>query len=544
MYPIHPDSFDLFTHPHRQVVEITVHGQDETLYLTEKDVVEGGLIIDRYCSSGNHIGVGNVTAGELHLELDNSAGQFQDVRFEGAELFIRIGVADWDLYTEENAEYHFVPMGYFTVDVAPRKLETITLTALDRMVRFDKRVGEDEIFYPSSIWSLITRICSVCNVPLKTVPNTLPNYDYQIGEPQEAGELTYRQYLSWIAEITGTNCYIDWDGQLVFDWYQDTGFVLEDSLRYTSDLYENEITITGVQIADGDTAYLAGTDEYAINIEANMFVRYDHALVLTNMSGNLIGFSYTPFSATVESMPHLWPMDVIHYKDSEGTEHPVAISHVTFQMNSKVALQGVGESATQEGWALANPFTHRETVIIRSIMDDYNETINRRVQDVLAFNDLISNALGMYSTNVPMPDGSMIVYMHDSRYLEDSMYIFTMTSEGIAWTTSGWNDGSPSWSSGTTAAGDALFRFISAQGLNLSSPGDDYSVEITPSTFKIYYKNMQVMSIQEDEMRIPKIVSSEYIGVGRIKIVPVIRNGEMIGTDIVFLNDPAGLDPD
>lgn len=72
--------------------------------------------------------------------------------------------------------------------------------------------------------------------------------------------------------------------------------------------------------------------------------------------------------------------------------------------------------------------------------------------------------------------------------------------------------------------------------------GDKYETVIAKNEWKILKDNNKVMSITEDEIRIPKAISSEYFGIGRIKILPSKSSGTIIGTDIVFLDDPAGLE--
>ena len=107
-----------------------------------------------------------------------------------------------------------------------------------------------------------------------------------------------------------------------------------------------------------------------------------------------------------------------------------------------------------------------------------------------------------------------------------------MTAGGIAWTTTGWNDGSPVWSYGVTSAGDALFRMLSAEGINVSKIGEDYKIEITPSAFRIYYRDILVTSIEADEMNIPKAFFTGYMQCGRIRLMPY----KNVGTNLIFLD--------
>lgn len=535
-YPITAEALNLFTSSHRQVVEITFNGTNENLTLTEKDIVLGGLSVNRYCVSGSKIEIGSAVAAELTLSLDNADGRFDEVLFEGAELYVRIGTKKWEAQRWEHADFHYVPFGYFTIDDAPRKLKRITLSALDRMVMFDKPVDTAMLTFPCTVAELLYRICDICNITLGVNANLLTNASYVINEPPIDEDLTYRQYLSWLAEITGTCAYIDWNGHLILKWYEQTDTEITVKDRYTSDLQENAVMLSGVQIIDRDNIYLVGDDGYAINIDSNSLIQHDHRAVAEELYTKLNGFTYTPFTATIKPNPHLYPLDIVTFVDKNGVEHSTIVTNYTFSLNVSTTIEGKGETATKSGYATANPLTKQEAAIINQIKAEQNKVLNDRVQSVLAFNELISNALGLYVTPVEQENGSTIYYMHDQPNLEESKNIFTMTAAGIAWTNNGWNDGSPVWSYGATSAGDALFRMLSAEGIEVSKVGEDYNIEMTPRAFRIYYKEMLVTEIEADEMTIPKAIFTSHAECGKIRLVPHTENGSVTGTNIVFID--------
>lgn len=536
MYPISETALALFKAAYRQVLEIKFAGTAETITITDADVITGGMSVNRYSVSGNKIEVGSAVAAELTLKLENSDGRFDEITFEGAELFVRVGTMKWDAHKWENAVMHYVPIGYFTVDEGPRKLASINLSALDRMVLFDKDADTSQLAFPTTVEALISRLCNICSVPLETNVSELTNHDYVIEECPTDDNLTYRQLLAWCAEITGTCAYIDWNGRLRLEWYADSGTVIDASDRFTSDLQENSVVITGVQIKDGEDLYLVGDDGYALNIEGNSLIQHDIRAVAEAISENLIGFSYIPFTADVKSMPHLYPLDGITFVDKHGVPRQTIITDCTYTLNVGTSIEGKGETATKNGYASANPLTKRESAIIKALRDGENSVVNSRIASMLAFNELISNSLGLYVTPVQQSDGSTIYYMHNEAVLEESSTIFTMTSGGIAWTTTGWNDGNPVWSYGATSAGDALFKMLSAEGISVARAGSDYNIEITPNAFTIYYKQMLVTQIIADTMEIPKTIVSEYAECGKVRLVPYSPGGVLVGTNLVFID--------
>lgn len=459
-YPISSEALRLFKESYRQIVDIKFNGVRDTLTLSEEDVVAGGLSINRYSVSGSKIEIGSAVAAELSLILDNADGKFNEIMFEGAELYVRIGTKKWDARRWENAQYHYIPFGYFTIDEAPRKLEKITLTALDRMVMFDKPVDNTKIVFPLSVADLLDRVCTICRVSLGIDATKFTNADYIVNEAPTDDDLTYRQYIAWIAEITGTCAFIDWNGKLILKWYEDTDTEINLSDRYSSDLQENAITISGVQVVFGEEEHLVGNASYAFNIESNSLIQHDPLVIAEGLFGKLYGFSYTPFTAKVKPMPHLYPMDKVLFVDKLGVAHSTIITDCTFTLNNSMAIEGKGETAAKNGYASMNPLTARERAILSKVKNELDSTISSRAQALLELNETICNSIGLRMTVVSTDGEGDIYYFHNNETLEDSSIIYTFKSGGFAWTHD-WNNGEPVWKYGFTQDGNAVFNALS-----------------------------------------------------------------------------------
>ena len=533
-YPIAEYPRQLFAEEYHQSVILTVNTLKESFTLTDSDVVAGSLSINRYSVAGERIEIGSATAAELRLKLNNINGRFNSVSFEGAEVYVQVGVRKSDAVGEEDGNWHYVPMGYFRVDEPPRKRGTVSIVALDRMMQFGRAVEPGMIIFPIRVDDLLDRLCYLCDVTSATDFGTLPNHTYVIPAAPE-GNLTCRQYLSWAAELTGSCAWIDWEGKLRLSWYDGNSGTLTASQRYSSELDENPITITGVQIVSGEDVYLEGSGEYCINIEDNPLVQSSQRTLVQSLYRKLNGFSYVPFKASVVSMPHIYPMDVMRFQDANGNSLPIIITDVTYTLNCNTSLQGKGQSLVRNGYATTPGFTRKESNIISTLKRKQKDILNERTSSVLEFNRLIGNAMGLHSTPYTQADGSTIYYMHDAPNLEESKLIYTMTAQGVAWTDSGWNDGNPVWSYGATGAGDALFRKLSAEGISVSKVGEDYEIQITPRAFAIRYRGMTVTEINADEMSIPNASISHYLQIGKIRWVPAINDGTLIGTDLVYI---------
>lgn len=539
-YPISRDVLNLFKNNSRQIVNITFYGKDRISTFTENDIMQGGLAVDRYTVSGSRIELGSAIAGELTLTLNNRDGRFDNTIFEGAEMYVRVGTKKWEAHNWEHASEHFIPLGYFTIDNSPRKLTSISLTALDRMVNFDKACEPEKLVFPMTVGTLLTLICNICNVSISTDITTLSNINYVIQAYPEGDELTYRQLLQWIAEITGTCAYIDWDGKLRLEWYgSEPVDTITSAERYSSDLGENSITITGIKIITEDEEYLAGDDSYCFSIEANSLIQNDFSSIVSTLYEKLGGFTYTPYSCTTKPMPHIYPLDCISYVDKSGNVITTIVTKTNYKANGSTVIEGSGETAASNGYATANPLTKQESAIIKTIQSIVNQQLNERVQSVLTLNETIAGALGLYTTTKKNPDGSVDYYFHTNPKLEDSIngdVIYTFVGGGFACCTTGWNGGNPIWETGFTKDGNAVFNFVSANGIEVANANTDYKVNITPEVFEIWYRAVKVITVNADESQFTKAVFKTYAEVGKTRLIPYIVGGQLAGTNLVFLD--------
>lgn len=537
MYPISNEAKKLLNENYRQTTQITFYGQDRTFNLSEKDIMTGGLTVDRYSVSSSKIELGSACAAEIALTLDNREGQYSDVKFEGAELFVEIGVEKYDAMRWENATTHYIPLGYFTIDVPSRKLSSISLSALDRMVLFDKPVDWGLFTFPITVKAMLEQTCTICNVHLATDLTTLPNANYFI-KNAPTDETTYRQIVQWCAELTATCAFMNWEGNLTLSWYEPTTVKITPSERYYSDMLENDIRISGVEVVDADSnTYLTGDDSYAFRIEGNSLIQDSFQEISEKIYEKVGGFTYRPYECTTKPMPYLFPMDMVEYVDKDGVSHIGIVSNITYTINGGTSVKGQGETETTNGYATANPLTKRESLIINTIKNALNETLNSSVQSLLAFNELITNSLGVYSTVVTLADGSKKYYMHDAPTLEASTTIYTRNAGGFAFTNTGWNGGNPVWESGFSKDGNVIAKKVNAYGIEVADPSTKYSSQITPGIFSVWYGAMQILTVNGDESIFTKVKIQNQAECGKIRLLPHYENGTLSGTNLIYVDD-------
>lgn len=408
MVNVSQDIIKSFNEGNKQTALIEVTAGSKTFTITDADIIQGGLKIDRYCVTNSKIEVGSAVASELSLKLRNYDGKFNDVSFEGAVLNVKIGIKLSSVLesatlgkgilrrmilgsASSDQDVAYVPCGLFIVDTPPRKLSTISISALDYMVLFDREVNASALSFPIHVDALIQKICSICNVTLATDVSVLPNHYFSIGGlPDTNQTLTYRQLLQWCAQLTGTCAFMDGSGRLVLKWYEQTGVTITASERYSSDMLENDITITGFTCDDGNgNTYLSGTADYTLDLSDCGFLTNAYEGVLKELQTARGGFAYRPYSATIKSAPYLFPLDMIRYKDKDGVVHDTIVTNVTLALNCNTAISGAGETVTSFSYAQSTSgVTSQQAATDRANLEKINQTAtqtNQNKQDLTQF---------------------------------------------------------------------------------------------------------------------------------------------------------------
>lgn len=423
MVNVSQDIIKSFNEGNKQTALIEVTAGSKTFTITDADIIQGGLKIDRYCVTNSKIEVGSAVASELSLKLRNYDGKFNDVSFEGAVLNVKIGIKLSSVLegatlgkgilgrmilgsASSDQDVAYVPCGLFIVDTPPRKLSTISISALDYMVLFDREVNASALSFPIHVDALVQKICSICNVTLATDVSVLPNHYFSIGGlPDTNQKLTYRQLLQWCAQLTGTCAFMDGSGRLVLKWYEQTGVTITASERYASDMLENDITITGFTCDDGKgNTYLSGTTDYTLDLSDCGFLTNAYEGVLKELQAARGGFAYRPYSATIKSAPYLFPLDMIRYKDKDGVVHNTIVTNVTLALNCNTAISGAGETVTSSSYAQSTSgVTNQQAATDRANLEKINQTVtqtNQTKNDLTQFRTEYSSDLEKTNTAI------------------------------------------------------------------------------------------------------------------------------------------------
>lgn len=453
--------------------------------ITSDRICDGGLSIDRTAVSGSKLELGSAIAATLSLTLYNTDKKYDDVNFEGVEMKVSVAV-DEDSPT-------WVPLGVFIVDTPPRHLSTISISAMDRMVLFDKDASGFDYDTNSTVAEVIQACAKAAGVPLAdTNMKNLPNYNVQVSKPETQSTITYRTLLQYCAALTGTFAYMNETGKLAFRWYDTTaGFAMTPANRYSSDIYEQDVTITGLtytiksQDSEGketSTVNVYGSADYAFDFTDNLLIAGNAARnqALTVVQSKIIPTTYRPYSAEILPAPWLFPGDAVTYlpvdKDDTAANRVFSVvTNMAYTLNGSTTIAGQGETAQSNSYASTSGLTAAQAQILQRVTDRVTQERTNREQAILQLNeqikgvkagkdDLLIAGLGLYTTEETLSDGSTVYYYHDKQTLDDSSIIYTFQSGGFAYTTN-WNGGNPTWTSGFDRNGNLIMNTISTYKL-------------------------------------------------------------------------------
>ena len=326
-----------------------------------------------------------------------------------------------------------------------------------------------DLVFPATVSSLVEQLCARCSVPFTQNISTIPNSSFVVQEaPKLQQDFTFRNLIQWCAGIMGTNAIIDYNGELQFLWYGASGYNTTPDRRYSSDLYENDITVTGVTYTDSNQqTYLAGSDSYALDISSNYLLAdlddTSISAVLTAIYATLTGFTYRPFEAKVMPAPWLFPMDRVTFTDLAGNTHISLLTNVNTTINGATVLKACGETSKTNSYAAPIGLTPQQTNALRRVLASSNEQLEAAIADAT------NQITGATNSNVKFvyneQGGLSEILVMDSPNIETAVNVWRWNSAGLGHSSNGYNG---TYSLAMTQSGSIVATMITTGILNAS----------------------------------------------------------------------------
>ena len=378
----------------------TLLTDNTTIYITEANLVRGGLVIDRYVSS-NKLALGGAKANEMRVTINNSDGSYDDIVFEGAKIEVTIGV------TSGNTRY-----GNFYVDKVTKKQSVLELYCLDQMAQLDEEIPDNSFFVYSgttlcTIEQLVDKVRNVISVYLATSLSAFPNYNYQLTANPYVKGMTYRQVLLWCAEIMGCWCYLGYDNQLYFsDSTTSSVADIKPNDRFSSNFLEDTLVIGGItNKKNGVVTTYPSYASYTLSIESNPLIALDDAAsLLENIYDDSEIFSggdleYRPFTSMCKPMLEIEPCDKVAFYCKDGSTFYSYVTHIRYTINRNMLIESSGITSAQDDYA-ATPVSYITNDQLADNNSESNKIVTTITEDTIKTTNVIAEYLQVRVANI------------------------------------------------------------------------------------------------------------------------------------------------
>lgn len=178
------------------------------------------------------------------------------------------------------------------------------------------------------------------------------------------------------------------------------------------------------------------------------------------IGGNLVGAKFRNLQGDLLYNPLLEFGDMARSFDRNGNGYLTPITDVSSPLN------GITTVKTQADDPIRNSSTYmseatKALVEARQLVKD-ERTEREKAVERLA--NTLKESGGLYMTEDPQDDGSVIYYMHNKPTLEESDIVWKLTAEAIGIST----DGGKTYPYGFTVTGEMITRLLYAEGINAS----------------------------------------------------------------------------
>lgn len=405
MYPVSQDYKNKIKENNRLFeCKIQIEHSQGTLYLNDKDLVSGTLTYTESSQAGEEFTVGGAVASDISFTILNKQ-EYENIVFMGATVFVSIG-----LQVQEGTDAHFlqpsqpskmqgyeekweyVPLGRFNIDDVNRQRNTIQIKAIDNMINLDKPYSLSKLSYPASLYQIYVNACNVCDIPVGTT--NFPNKDYVVKiRPQD--DLTFRDIIGYVAELAGCFAKCNRNGALELLWYKPTGLILEPFNRFNFKPSDDVVQIKGVMASVENTTYLAGSEDYAIDLTENPLLQGNYETVLPNILANVENTTFTPYTSDWQGNPTIQAGDMIKQIDRDGKEYNTLVTKSIYKYRGRSVLEGRGLPEISRGYKGS---TNRKIAEIKRKIDvDIGDKLTTLEEQQLQATELIANMLGGYA---------------------------------------------------------------------------------------------------------------------------------------------------
>lgn len=451
-------------HPGRVLRFVDLTLKDGTvLSLTNHELWNKGFQFEDAVSGESEFEIGSVIVNQCVISINNIYDDFTEYNFDGAEAVCYLGMQISETQLEK------IRICTMTVVEAPyQNSSVITLTCYDNASKFDRDYSDSTLKYPATRSQIIRDACTVCGVTLGT-----PSFygeDFVVSERPADEALTFRQVLSWTAQLGCQWIRCNAYGQLCVGWYDLTPKTF-GKISSTNGLTINidQVVITGVRVAeysedqadDEVNEYLYGKEGYVLSITGNRLITKGTGKEAVSRIGQkCVGMSFWPFSGSELMDIGLEAGDAVKITDRKGKNYQSYVTVTTLKPGEYQSVACNAKSAARNS-------AKRYSELTQAYVSQRRQAAKEKTQwenELEGLSKRLNESPGLYTTEEEDSDGGKIFYWHNKSNLKDSDIIWKMTAEACGVST----DGGKTWNTGLSVDGRLITKIMSTIGLNFS----------------------------------------------------------------------------
>lgn len=472
--------------PVRMVVDITF--PDGTKKTINKDIMNGDNGFSD-CAESSSFPVGATICKTLTLSINNDQEQWKNYNFYGAKIHAYLKLqtsyaAPESVSTLLDESYNpildstgdpiiatqaatkdiieTIDKGVYTVTTPEQYSDIINVTALDDMYKANKTYTSG-LKLPQSLINLVRDACKTVGIGMNL---TMDHGDIIIRSIPDS--MTFRQLFGYAAMVESANARIDYFGNLQFvKWDFEKADVPElKNYGNPPTLSSDDIVITGIKVTNGqsnddtDTDYsgMYGEEGYILELE-NELIDTDQLQTVANIIGEqIVGARFRNLEGDLVYNPLVEFGDMVYTYDRLGSKYLTPLTDVSGNVGGLTTVKTQADDPIRG----SSDFYGNSTKAIVAARQMVQKETSAREEAIRRLAETLNSSSGLYMTQKPQQDGSIIYYMHNKATIAESNIIWKLTAEAFAVSI----DGGKTYPYGFAVTGELITRLLYAEGIN------------------------------------------------------------------------------
>lgn len=472
--------------PVRMVVDITF--PDGTKKTIDKDVMNGDNGFSD-CADSSSFPIGATVCKTLTLSINNDQEQWKNYNFYGAKIhaYLKLqtsyaapesvstlldesynpildSVGDPIIATQAATKdiIETIDKGVYTVTTPEQYSDIINVTALDDMYKANKTYTSG-LKLPQSLINLVRDACKTVGIGMNL---TMKHGDIIIRSVPDS--MTFRQLFGYAAMVESANARIDYFGNLQFVKWDFEKADVPELKNYGNPpaLSSDDIIITGIRVKNGqsnddtDSEYsgMYGKEGYLLELE-NELIDSDQLETVASIIGEqIVGARFRNLEGDLVYNPLIEFGDMVYTYDRLGNKYLTPLTDVSGNVGGLTTVKTQADDPIRG----SSDFYGNSTKAIVAARQMVRKETSAREEAIQRLAETLNSSSGLYMTQEPQQDGSIIYYMHNKATMAESNIIWKLTAEAFAVSI----DGGKTYPYGFAVTGELITRLLYAEGIN------------------------------------------------------------------------------